>query len=67
MKNPYSDDEMLRKAYLKGFEDGKRAGRKIADNFMRAMEKEKMNKPVREDNKKIIRDVLPSLYQDEDK
>ena len=66
MKNPYTDDEMLRKAYLKGFEDGKRAGRKIADNFMRAMEKEKMNKPVREDNKKIIRDVLPSLYQDED-
>jgi len=50
MKNPYSDDEMLRRAYLKGFEDGKRAGKKIAENFMNAMEKERMNKHSREDN-----------------
>ena len=65
MSNYYNESEQ--RAYLKGFEDGKRAGRKIADNFMQAMEKERMNKPIREDNKKIARDVLPSLYQDEDK
>jgi len=50
VKNPYSDDEMLRRAYLKGFEDGKRAGKKIAENFVNAMERERMNKYSREDN-----------------
>jgi len=65
MSNYYNESEQ--RAYLKGFEDGKRAARKSADNIMRAMEKERMNKPIREDNKKIARDVLPSLYQDEDK
>ena len=65
MSNYYNESEQ--RAYLKGFEDGKRAGRKIADNFMQAMEKERMNKPIGEDNKKIARDVLPSLYQEGDK